>query len=73
MNEELKTEQVSGILEILSDGFGFLRGDNYLPTQNDIYVSPSQIRGLRLSTGDIITGIAKEKTEKENTAMRIVD
>lgn len=65
MNEELKTEQVSGILEILSDGFGFLRGDNYLPTQNDIYVSPSQIRGLRLRTGDIITGIAKEKTEKE--------
>ena len=54
-----------GILEILPDGFGFLRGDNYLPTQNDIYVSPSQIRGLRLRTGDIITGIAKEKTEKE--------
>ena len=63
--ETFNTEQVSGILEILSDGYGFLRGPNYLPTQNDIYVSPSQIKGLRLRTGDIVAGIAKEKNEKE--------
>ena len=63
--ETFNTEQVSGILEILSDGYGFLRGPNYLPTQNDIYVSPSQIKGLRLRTGDVIAGVAKEKNEKE--------
>ena len=44
--------QVSGILEVLSDGFGFLRGDNYLSTAEDIYVSPTQIRRFNLKTGD---------------------
>ena len=53
---------VSGILEVLSDGYGFIRSENYLPGENDVYVSPSQIRKFNLKTGDIITG----KTRKNN-------
>lgn len=58
-------EKVKGILEVLPDGFGFLRGDNYLSTENDVYVSPSQIKSLRLRTGDVIEGEPKEKKETE--------
>lgn len=58
-------EKVKGILEVLPDGFGFLRGDNYLSTENDVYVSPSQIKSLRLRTGDVIKGDPKEKKETE--------
>ncbi|WP_317394589.1 transcription termination factor Rho, partial [Faecalicoccus pleomorphus] len=58
-------EKVKGILEVLPDGFGFLRGDNYLSTENDVYVSPSQIKSLRLRTGDVIEGDPKEKKETE--------
>ena len=58
-------EKVKGILEVLPDGFGILRGDNYLSTENDVYVSPSQIKSLRLRTGDVIEGEQKKKKETE--------
>ena len=45
-------EIIEGILEVLPDGYGFLRGDNYLPSPKDVYVSPVQIRRFRLETGD---------------------
>ena len=50
---------VTGILEVMSDGFGFIRSDNYMPGENDIYVAPAQIRKFGLKTGDIITGNTK--------------
>ena len=51
-----------GILEVLSEGYGFIRSDNYMPGENDVYVSPSQIRKFSLRTGDFIKG----KTRKNN-------
>lgn len=54
-----------GIIEVMADGFGFIRSANYLPGENDVYVSPSQIRRFNLKTGDIVTGNTKIKTEKE--------
>lgn len=54
-----------GILEVLPDGYGFLRGDNYLSTPNDIYISPIQIRRFRLDTGDRIKGISRQPKEGE--------
>ena len=56
---------VTGILEVMTDGFGFIRSANYLPGENDIYVAPAQIRRFGLKTGDIITGNTKVKSEKE--------
>ena len=56
---------VTGILEVMTDGFGFIRSANYLPGENDIYVAPAQIRRFGLKTGDIITGNTKIKSEKE--------
>lgn len=56
---------VQGILEILPDGYGFLRGENYLSTPRDIYVSPVQIRRFRLDKGDKIKGIARLPKEGE--------
>ncbi|WP_418896104.1 Rho termination factor N-terminal domain-containing protein, partial [Terrisporobacter hibernicus] len=47
-----KEDEVVGVLEILPDGFGFLRGSNYQSTDEDVYVSPSQIRRFNLQTGD---------------------
>ncbi len=62
-NEE---DQIAeGILEVLPDGYGFLRGDNYLSTPNDIYISPIQIRRFRLDTGDRIKGISRQPKEGE--------
>ena len=58
-------EPVEGILEVMSDGFGFIRSDNYLPGDHDVYVSPLQIRTFKLRTGDILTGIKRAKGEKE--------
>ncbi|SHE43616.1 transcription termination factor Rho [Alkalibacter saccharofermentans DSM 14828] len=55
----------TGILEVLSDGFGFLRTNNYLSGDNDIYVSPSQIRRFRLRTGDKIMGKIRTPNEGE--------
>lgn len=63
--EMTNENKVEGILEILPDGFGFLRGSNYLSTENDIYVSPNQIRKLWLKTGDYITGVAKPENPNE--------
>lgn len=54
-----------GILEVLPDGFGFIRSDNYLPGENDVYVSPSQIRRFGLKTGDILMGNTRIKTQSE--------
>jgi len=55
----------NGILEVLPDGYGFIRCENYLPGENDVYVSPSQIRRFNLKTGDIITGNTRIKTQSE--------
>jgi len=57
--------QVSGILEVMPDGFGFIRSANYLPGDNDVYVAPSQIKRFRLKTGDIVTGNTRIKTQSE--------
>ncbi len=54
-----------GILEVMPDGFGFIRCENYLPGEHDVYVAPGQIRKFGLKTGDIIEGSTKIKTEKE--------
>ena len=54
-----------GILEVMPDGYGFIRGDNYLPGENDVYVAPSQIRRFGLKTGDILRGNKRIKTQQE--------
>ena len=56
---------VEGILEVLPDGYGFLRGDNYLSTADDVYISPVQIRRFKLDNGDKVTGIARMPKEGE--------
>ena len=56
---------VEGILEVLPDGYGFLRGENYLPTPKDVYISPIQIKRFRLNTGDMIKGISRSPKEEE--------
>ena len=61
-------KEANGILEVMSDGFGFIRCENYLPGDHDIYVSPAQIKKFNLKTGDIIVGNQKVKTEKEKFA-----
>ncbi|MCI8390229.1 MAG: transcription termination factor Rho [Roseburia sp.] len=55
----------NGILEVMPDGYGFIRCANYLPGENDVYVSPSQIRKFNLKTGDIICGNTRVKTQQE--------
>ena len=54
-----------GILEVMPDGFGFIRCENYLPGENDVYVAPSQIRRFNLKTGDILEGNTRIKTQSE--------
>ena len=56
---------VEGILEVLQDNYGFLRGDNYLSTPKDVYISPIQIRRFKLATGDKVKGIARTPREGE--------
>ncbi|MGN0404888.1 MAG: transcription termination factor Rho [Bariatricus sp.] len=56
---------VNGILEVMPDGYGFIRSKNYLPGEDDVYVSPSQIRRFGLKTGDILTGNTRVKTMQE--------
>lgn len=56
---------VEGILEVLPDGYGFLRGDNYLSTSKDVYISPVQIRRFKLDKGDKVKGIARMPKEGE--------
>ena len=64
--EQLDSGEIaSGILEVLADGYGFIRSDNYMPGENDVYVSPSQIRRFGLKTGDIVTGNTRIKTQQE--------
>ena len=55
----------NGILEVMPDGYGFIRCENYLPGENDVYVSPSQIRKFKLKTGDIVAGNTRVKTQQE--------
>ena len=55
----------SGILEVMGDGYGFIRSANYLPGENDVYVAPSQIRRFNMKTGDIVTGNTRVKTQGE--------
>lgn len=58
-------ESKEGILEVMQDGFGFIRCDNYLPGDNDVYVSPAQIRRFNLKTGDIVVGNTRIKNQNE--------
>ena len=58
-------KQAHGILEVMQDGFGFLRSENFLPGEDDVYVSPSQIRRFNLKTGDMITGNKRDKAQGE--------
>lgn len=69
MKKELEAidsgDEAEGILEIMPDGYGFIRSDNFLPGENDVYVAPSQIRRFHLRTGDIIRGNTRIKTPQE--------
>jgi transcription termination factor Rho len=67
MSEKEGISYGEGVLEILPDGFGFLRSqkNNYLPSQNDIYVSPSQIKRFALRTGDFVSGQIREPKDNE--------
>lgn len=61
-------KETTGILEVMADGFGFIRSGHYYPGTNDIYVSPSLIKTYNLRTGDLLCGNIKIKTEKEKFA-----
>lgn len=63
-------EQVEGVLEILQDGYGFLRGENYLSSRNDIFVSANRIKSMRLREGDLISGRLSSRIE-ENKARQL--
>lgn len=69
MDESLSTLDsgvtANGILEVMPDGYGFIRCENYLPGEHDVYVSPSQIRKFNLKTGDIVAGNTRVKTQQE--------
>ncbi len=58
-------EEANGILEVMPDGYGFIRSANYLPGDSDVYVAPSQIRRFGLKTGDILVGNKRIKTQQE--------
>ncbi len=58
----------NGILEVMQDGYGFIRCENYLPGENDVYVAPSLIRKFNLKTGDILTGACRAKKETDKFA-----
>ncbi len=66
INKELDSGiTANGILEVLPDGYGFIRCANYMPGENDVYVAPSQIRRFNLKTGDIVCGNTRVKTQTE--------
>lgn len=65
MEAEDSGVMANGILEVMSDGYGFIRSENFLPGENDIYVAPSQIRRFNLKTGDIVKGSVRVKTQNE--------
>ena len=76
---ETHTEQqgnvfCSGILEIMADGYGFLRQDTLLPSQTDVYISPSQIRRFGLRNGDMVTGQGRppKNSEKYYSLLQVV-
>lgn len=73
MSELDSGKVANGILEVMPDGFGFIRSANYLPGEEDIYVSPAMIRRFRLRTGDMITGSIKVQspTEKFSALLRL--
>ena len=54
-----------GVLEVMADGYGFIRSNNYLPGDDDVYVSPSQIRRFNLKTGDLVGGNTRVHTQQE--------
>ncbi len=54
-----------GILEVMPDGFGFIRCENYMPGENDVYVAPSQIRRFNMKTGDIVEGNTRIRNQGE--------
>ena len=58
-------ETKEGILEVMPDGYGFIRCDNFLPGENDVYVSPAQIRRFNLKTGDIVAGNTRVRSQNE--------
>ena len=60
--------EANGILEVMPDGFGFIRCENFLPGDNDVYVAPSQIRRFNMKTGDIIRGSRRVKSATEKFA-----
>ncbi|MDD6074289.1 MAG: transcription termination factor Rho [Otoolea sp.] len=60
--------EANGILEVMPDGFGFIRCENFLPGENDVYVAPSQIRRFNLKTGDIVKGSRRIKSATEKFA-----
>lgn len=66
-------KRCEGILEVMQDGFGFIRSDNYLPGDHDVYVAPAQIRRLNLKTGDILVGKTKRNnpTDKFGALMQL--
>ena len=64
-NQQTQGVPAEGSLEVMPDGFGFIRCDNFLPGEDDVYVAPSQIRRFNLKTGDIITGIKRNKNAGE--------
>ena len=66
INKELDSGiTANGIIEVLPDGYGFIRCENYMPGENDVYVAPSQIRRFNLKTGDIVCGNTRVKTQAE--------
>lgn len=73
-NRVMDTDETAiGILEVLPDGFGFIRCENYLPGENDVYVSHSQIRRFHLKTGDLLIGKKRPQktTERYSALVRI--
>lgn len=58
-------QEANGILEVMPDGYGFIRSENYMPGDHDVYVAPSQIRRFGLKTGDILVGNKRTKTQQE--------
>ena len=62
----------TGILEVMPDGFGFIRCDNYLPGDDDVYVAPSQIKRFHLKTGDFVTGQVREKEKLKSLELCII-
>lgn len=58
-------QEANGILEVMPDGYGFIRCENYMPGDHDVYVAPSQIRRFGLKTGDILIGNKRTKTQQE--------